>query len=246
MMDRLLASLMFFTRLPFWKLKTVPSECFKKVVVYWALAGWFIGGLMASVYYIAVQFLNPELSWGIAIITRLLITGAMHCDGLADFLDGFGGGTTRERILMIMKDSHIGTYGVIGLVLYFLLLWQVGTLPPGLVIVLIFCGNTWPRFVSSQVINLLPYARKEEESKAKVIYDRMSIGEWCFSLITGCISIMMLPMDLLGALIAPPVIAVVLIWLMNRKIGGYTGDCCGALFTLTELGFYLTALALWY
>ncbi len=244
-MNRLLASLIFFTRLPFWRLKSVPSECFKKVVVYWALAGWFIGGVMAATYYIGIQFLSPGLSWGIAIIARLLITGAMHCDGLADFLDGFGGGTTRERILAIMKDSHIGTYGVIGLVLYFLLLWQVGSLPPVLVVILILCGNTWPRFVSAQVINILPYARKEEESKAKVVYDRMSAGEWCFALITGCAAVPLLPVSLMWALLAPVIVAAALIWLMKKKIEGYTGDCCGALFTLTELGFYLTALAIW-
>ena len=245
-MDRLLASLMFFTRLPLWRLRTVPSECFKKVVIYWSLAGWIIGGMMAAVYYLCTFFLSFELSWGVAIITRLLLTGAMHCDGLADFLDGFGGGTSRERILAIMKDSHIGTYGVIGLILYFILLWQVGTsLPPLSVVVLILCGNTWPRFISSQVINLLPYARKEEESKAKVVYDRMTVGEWCFALITGCVAIPLLPHEIMVALITPVVIAALLIWLMYRKIGGYTGDCCGALFTLTELSFYITVIAIW-
>ena len=52
------------------------------------------------------------------MLSRILLTGALHEDGLADFCDGFGGGTTRERILSIMKDSHIGTYGVIGLICY--------------------------------------------------------------------------------------------------------------------------------
>lgn len=64
------------------------------------------------------------------MITRLLITGCLHEDGLADFFDGFGGGTSRERILAIMKDSHIGSYGVIGLIFYFGLFYLlVSSLP---------------------------------------------------------------------------------------------------------------------
>src|SRR5574344_2931621 len=62
------------------------------------------------------------------LFRSLLLTGALHEDGFADFCDGFGGGTDRGKILVIMKDSHIGTYGVIGLVLYFLLLWNVWVL----------------------------------------------------------------------------------------------------------------------
>ena len=66
-----------------------------------------------------LDYRRNSLAWIIAIVTRLLITGCLHEDGFADFLDGFGGGTTRERVLAIMKDSHLGTYGVIGLIAYF-------------------------------------------------------------------------------------------------------------------------------
>ena len=103
------------TRLPFWKIKEVPAECFKHVVPYWPLVGWLTGGVMAAVLWLAGQIMPMSLAWILALIARLLVTGCLHEDGLADFLDGFGGGTTRERTLAIMKDSHIGSYGVIGL-----------------------------------------------------------------------------------------------------------------------------------
>ena len=103
-----------------------------------------------------------------ALLARLLVTGALHEDGLADFCDGFGGGTSREKILSIMKDSHIGTYGVLGLLFYFGLLWNLlSTLSLSLACMAVASGDAWSKFCSAQIINILPYARKEEESKAK-------------------------------------------------------------------------------
>ena len=116
MTDRLWASLMFFTRLPFWRIRQVDAECFKHVVDYWPFVGWLTGGTAALVFWLVSGILPVTTAALAAIGTRLWLTGALHEDGLADFCDGFGGGTTRERTLAIMKDSHIGTYGVLGLV----------------------------------------------------------------------------------------------------------------------------------
>ena len=165
------------TRLPFWKIKEVPAECFKHVVPYWPLVGWLTGGVMAAVLWLAGQIMPMSLAWILALIARLLVTGCLHEDGLADFLDGFGGGTTRERTLAIMKDSHIGSYGVIGLTCYFLLLLQLHHLPLELLCILVLCGDCWSKFCASQIVNYLPYARKEEESKNKAVYNRMNRHE---------------------------------------------------------------------
>ena len=130
MTDRLWASLMFFTRLPFWRIRQVDAECFKHVVDYWPFAGWLTGGTAALVFWLVSGILPIATAALAAIGTRLWLTGALHEDGLADFCDGFGGGTTRERTLAIMKDSHIGTYGVLGLVFYIgLLISLISALP---------------------------------------------------------------------------------------------------------------------
>ena len=121
-MLRILAAFIFFTRLPFWRLAEVPSEYFKNVVSRWALVGWLTAGLSVIVLYTASLILPASVAVLLAIVTRLLITGCLHEDGLADFFDGFGGGTSCERILSIMKDSHIGSYGVIGVILAVLLI----------------------------------------------------------------------------------------------------------------------------
>ena len=115
---RLLAAFIFFTRLPFWKIRQVPADCFKHVVPYWPLVGWLTGGIMAVSLWLAAQVLPLQVAWLVAIGMRMLATGCLHEDGLADFCDGFGGGTNRQQTLTIMEDSHIGTYGVIGLIGY--------------------------------------------------------------------------------------------------------------------------------
>ena len=240
----LLAAFIFFTRLPFWRLKEVPSECFKHVVPYWPWVGWLTGGLMAMVLGLGSQVMPVSLAWILAIVTRLLVTGALHEDGLADFFDGFGGGTTRERTLTIMKDSHIGTYGVIGLIVYFLLMLELRHLPVPVLCTLVVCGDCWGKLCASQLINFLPYARKEEDSKAKVIYHRMSRKELFFCIAGGVLPLLLLPSSLWLALIAPCLVLAFLIRMMKRRLQGYTGDCCGATFLMCEMAFYLSALIL--
>ena len=234
---------MFFTRLPFWRIKQVDAEHFKHVVPFWPLAGWLTGSIMVCVLWLAGQFMAISMAWMVAIVTRLLLTGCLHEDGLADFCDGMGGGATRDRILMIMKDSHIGTYGVIGLIIYFLLLTQMSALPLELLCGVVFAGDCWSKFVSSHIINILPYARKEEDAKNKTIYQRMSAIEAFIGALLGTIpAVVFLPKTFWPALLAPVVVFILLVWLMKRRIQGYTGDCCGALFLISELSYLLVCL----
>lgn len=245
-MNNILAAFIFFTRLPFWKIKKVPAESFKHVVPYWPLTGWLTGGIMAGVLWLAGQVMPVSLAWIIAIITRLLITGCLHEDGLADFFDGFGGGTTREKILSIMKDSHIGSYGVIGLILYFLLLFQLNSLPLNFLCILVFSGDCWSKLCASQIINYLPYARKEEDSKAKIVYNRMSCAELLTAIVCGVIPfVWLLPLKVWPATFFPLLTFILLYRSMKHRLQGYTGDCCGAAFLLCELSFYIGSLCLY-
>ena len=218
----ILAAFIFFTRLPFWKIREVPAECFKHVVPYWPLTGWLTGGIMAGTLWLTGQILPVSLAWIIAIITR-------------------------ERTLAIMKDSHIGSYGVIGLIFYFLLLLQMRNLPLNFLCILVFCGDCWCKFCASQLINCLPYARKEEDSKAKVVYNRMSRLELISAFICGLLPfILLLPVKMWPATLFPLLAFVLLCRLMKRRLQGYTGDCCGAAFLLCELAFYIGSLVLVY
>ena len=240
-MHSILAAFIFFTRLPFWRIAQVPSESFKHVVSYWALVGWLTAGLSVFVLYISSLILPSNIALLLAILTRLLITGCLHEDGLADFFDGFGGGNSKERILSIMKDSHIGSYGVIGLIFYFGLLYTLlNSLPLTIIGSIMLVADPFSKGISSMIINCLPYVRKEDESKTKIIYNKMSSKELIYCLTATIIPLIWLPnFYYLFVLLFPLLIFTLLITLMKNKIQGYTGDCCGALFLLCELSFYL-------
>lgn len=240
-MKRVVASMMFFTRLPLWRVCSVPNEYFKRVVELWPLVGWITGAVMAMIFWLCSLIFPIPLSIIIALLSRLLLTGALHEDGLADFCDGFGAGGTREHILSIMKDSHIGTYGVLGLIFYYLIIWNcmvavsVAILP-----FVMIAADAWSKCCAAQIINFLPYCRTSEQAKNKTIYQRMGIGATILCIIFGAIPLLLIPVNYYFGCIASVLTSFLLIILMKQKIGGYTGDCCGASFLLSELAFYLT------
>ena len=238
--DRIWASFIFFTRLPFWRLHEPPRECFKAVVEHWPLVGWLTGGLMALTLWGVSQYMPYPIAVLAAIVVRLLVTGALHEDGLADFLDGFGGGNDRERILAIMKDSHIGTYGVIGLVFYFLLLAAaLCSMTPTVAAVTIFAADPFAKMVASELVMMMPYARREDEAKARMVYRKIdvkagiSLAVQGLLPIAGFIWLTGIAWELLFFI--PCIVMYFLYLLIWRRIRGYTGDCCGAVCLLVEL-----------
>lgn len=256
MFDRLFASLMFFTRLPWWRFRNVPSEAFKHTIDFWPQVGWITGGTMTFSFLLFAQVLPLSVAIILSIATRLLLTGALHEDGLADFCDGMGGGTTRERTLAIMKDSHIGTYGVLGLIVYFGLLYSIlyetaiqNSSTRMMTAATMFFADVWGKSISSFIITL-PYARDEEGAKAHVVYHTRTKKEHLLHLLR-CTSALSLPTVFLfwsgahlhcAAFFAPILVFLLLrIW-MKKKIGGYTGDCCGATFLICELSYLLMQL----
>ena len=249
--DRIWAALIFFTRLPFWRLHQPPKECYSTVVEHWPLVGWLTGGVMAAVLWLGSMVMPWTVTVCVAIVTRLLLTGALHEDGLADFFDGFGGGgSNRQRILEIMKDSHIGTYGVLGLGLYLLLLFFcLCSLTPRMAALAVLAADPYAKMVTSQLVVMMPYARREEEAKAKVIYRKITVLRGVCLAFQG-----LLPLALFiwhtGAswetLVFIPALTMYFLYLLIwRKLHGYTGDCCGAVCLLVELTFYLTLVVGW-
>lgn len=246
--DRIWAALIFFTRLPFWRLYQPPKACYETVVEHWPLVGWLTGGVMAATLYGASMVLPYQVAVLVAIVMRLLLTGALHEDGLADFLDGFGGGgNNRQRILDIMKDSHIGTYGVIGLVLYLLLLFfSLSSMSLEMAALAILAADPYAKMLTAQLVSMMPYARREEEAKAKVIYRKITLVSGVSLAVQG-----LLPIGLFvwymgivwEALIFIPALVMYFLYLLIwRRLHGYTGDCCGAVCLMVELSVYLTLM----
>ncbi len=232
---RLLAALNFFTRIPFWKLASLEASHYENIVPLWPVAGVVTGGAMAVVLYLSSFILPVNIAVLLALLSRFILTGGLHEDGFADFCDGFGGGSTgvpdkdRERTLKIMKDSHIGTYGVIGLIFYYLLIWSVMTSLSSLVslemMALCLIGvDVLSKYMSSMIVSFLSYARDVSDAKNGVVYNKG--GRPYLAMVVSVLTL------------NAPVLFFLFRW-MKRRIGGYTGDCCGATFIIMELYNYL-------
>ena len=248
--DRIWASFIFFTRLPFWRLHEPPQACYKTVVEHWPLVGWLTGGVMAAILYFGSMVMPYLVAVIVAVVVRMLMTGALHEDGLADFLDGFGGGgRDRQRILDIMKDSRIGTYGVLGLVCYELLLGAtLFSLTPEMAAFTILAADPFSKMVTSQLVMMLPYARKEEDAKSKTVYRKMdwkagiSLAIQGLLPMTGFLFLTRLPWTMI--IFLPCLVMYFLYLLIRQRLQGYTGDCCGAVCLLVELTVCLVVCSL--
>lgn len=242
--------MIFFTRLPFWRLYQPPHDSYKAVVEFWPLTGWLTAAIMAATIYFGAMVFPLPLAIVLAIIMRTLVTGALHEDGLADFIDGFGGGgSNRERILDIMKDSHIGTYGVLGLISYeALLFWALFSIGSAeLAALAVIAADPYSKMLSGQLIQMMPYARRAEEAKNKVVYRKVSIVSGILlaiqGLAPGLVVLLFTPLGAMGhwelLIFVPCLVMYFLYLLIWRRLHGYTGDCCGAVCLLVELSVYV-------
>ena len=196
---------------------------------------------MAATLWVGSMYLPYIVAVLLAIAVRLLVTGALHEDGLADFVDGFGGGgSDRERILTIMKDSHIGTYGVLSLIFYEMLLAAtLFSMKPNMAALAILVATPYARMLAAQLIMMMPYARREEEAKAKMIYRKISwqagIGLAIQGLLPMVAFLWWTRISWEMVIFVPCIVFYFLYMLIWNKLRGYTGDCCGAVCLLTEL-----------
>ncbi len=244
-MKSLFAAIILFTRLPLWRIVRVDKKQYTEALLYWPLIGFLTGLTTWGTLYLASLVMPLLPACVIAVIARLLLTGGLHEDGLADFFDGFGGGQDKSSILRIMKDSHIGSYGTIGLILYFLLYVSLFSSFYSLAIPGVIIGaDVGSKFCTSVMINTLSYARTEEESKIKILYRKIRFYEF-IPVALICLTVLWLMATPFLAFIPPILLLIGLRWYFKRKIGGYTGDCCGASVLLAEQFFYISAIAVY-
>ena len=229
--------------------------------------GWLVGALVAAFTALLLVGLPDggysalvAAVWGTAF--GVLITGAFHEDGLADVADGLGGSPDRERALIIMKDSRVGAFGAIAMVLVLLakvsLLALLGSLSTLLLCTALFVAHvvsrTWPLLL----IRLMPHVGDVAGSKSKPLADQingtslLSAFIWCFGALAlvvyaqGATNFIVEESDsvaLLWALVvalAASGVAFLVMWRWFwKRLQGFTGDCLGATQQLCELAFYL-------
>ena len=241
---RFFASALFFSRIPVPFGKSIKEKHFQKAIRYFPWIGFIISSFIAVIMYYSCLLLPKPIVILLGLTINTLLTGALHEDGLADVCDGFGGGYNRQRIIEIMKDSHIGTFGVIGLVLSFLFRYAaLSEMPRYFLAVFFIAGNTLSRFTLVTVMQHFPYVGSYESSKARTVIGKISTTDLLIAAIP-IIPAFLLTENIYCLLFIIPV------WItkafmanyFNHKIGGYTGDCMGAIQQITEIIFYITAL----
>jgi adenosylcobinamide-GDP ribazoletransferase len=193
--------------------------------------------------------LPPHVAVLLSIAATAWLTGAFHEDGLADAVDGLGGSFDRDRALEIMRDSRIGTYGTLALVLVVgVKTLTLADFPPLVAAGLIVAAHAASRACAVGIMASLPYVRADA-SKAKPLVQQVSATTVGIAIATGAatlagVALLGLAVALAAALSAA---VVTLLWRrkLNARLGGYTGDCLGATQQLVEASIYVAALAAW-
>lgn len=240
-MYKFIFSFQFLTIFPLKTRKTPDTDTISGSVIYFPLVGLILGLILAGLnnFFLFLNF-TPLLTSIILVIALIILTGGLHLDGLADTFDALGSFKDRESCLRIMKDSHIGTMGVLSLISIILL--KVGLLScldsnVRNVALILMC--TISRWSLSLPMWRFPYAR--EEGKGKVFFEGMNskifLGASSIALV--CAAYIFRLKGILIFLIAG-IFAYIFSWFISRKIGGITGDILGAINEISEVFVLLT------
>lgn len=237
----------YFTRLPVPAWVGYSADAQAASARYFPALGWVVGGLSAGVFWLALRIWPESIAVALAVLAGIYLTGGFHEDGLSDTADGLGGGWDKARILEIMKDSRVGSYGVLALwsALTLKTLTLVELVAHGLPLVLL-AGHVVSRFCALLLMAGLEYARSDASSKAGAVAHRLGSGKVLFGLafVLPCLAFLPWPAALAGIFLAL-LLSAVLAAKFKRWLGGYTGDCLGAVQQVSEIGFYLGVLAGW-
>ena len=248
-------ALMFLTRLPVSQFADHNPAYLEKASKYFPVVGWIVGSISAIALLLCSAFTSIEIAVLISLIAGILTTGAFHEDGFADCCDGFGGGWTKEKILDIMKDSRLGTFGTIGLVsilsMKFLLLRDIfvswSPLLSNLVLVsFIIAAHSISRLMPIAAIQFSKYVYREDETKSKPLAsNKLRSGELVLAIVSAALPMLCLPFSFLLAIPVMLIGTILMIRYFEKWIGGYTGDCLGAIQQVSEILFYFSCLLLW-
>lgn len=235
----LLSAIQFLTRLPLPAFDYRPDSL-SSSVKFFPLVGALIGGLAVLLSKFSIHHLPRLVSALVVLVFLVLITGALHEDGLADTADGFGGGHTREKILLILRDSRIGSYGATALCLSLVgRLLLISSLPLDHITSYLIVANVLCRWTILPLSYFLRAARDDDGQGARIA--RLTTRS---SLVMGTVFAFALAGDLLRWRAFVPLVVAILITLLSgyfysRKIGGITGDCFGATTQMTEIAIYM-------
>jgi adenosylcobinamide-GDP ribazoletransferase len=232
----------FLTRLP------MPSAAFRSDALsrsarFFPVVGLAIGLGASLLFRLLMPRLNRPITALLIVTYLVIITGGLHEDGLADAADGFGGGWKREQILTIMRDSRIGSFGTIALVLSLLArCFLLSALPANRFTAFVISAQVLCRWTTLPLSHFLRPARGEDGQGARIA---QKVSGASFTVGTS-FALGIIAYALRTAFWIPFLIASVITGLSalyySCRIGGVTGDCFGATNQLTEIAIYLSGV----
>lgn len=247
----LLVAIQFLTRIPVPSFEHYDPQWLHQSSRYFPVVGLLVGVLCALVFWLTSWLFDPLVAAVASTVFGIKLTGAFHEDGLADTCDGLGGGLTRARTLEIMKDSRLGTYGVLGLISALLLkITLLASLPVPIAIMALIIAHSASRLLCISLIALLPYGGEIEHAKAKPMAQQLTRRQALFA--SGWVIVAIV----LVVILLPSAVQLISIWhailalllaliatdymrrLLRRRLEGYTGDGLGATQQLSEIAIY--------
>lgn len=244
-LEAFLGAVRFFTRIPVPRWVGHSEEGLNRSARYFPFVGLLVGGFAALAFWLTDMLWPKSVAIVLSMAASIYLTGAFHEDGLSDMVDGLGGGWDKARILEIMKDSRVGSYGVVAVVIAllgkFVLLSELSALWLPAILV---TGHAVSRLCSTSLLLTMEYVREDAESKSKPLAKRLPADGFILAAALIFPACLLLPPS---AIMAGSALAgVVTLWLsgiLSRNLGGYTGDCLGGVQQVSELAFYLGVLA---
>jgi adenosylcobinamide-GDP ribazoletransferase len=238
-----LTAIMFFTRIPVPEI-FYSEEKLNKSSKYFPLVGILIG-LIASLSFMLASFIfSKEISILISILLTVIITGGFHEDGFTDFIDGIGGGYTKEKIILIMKDSRIGAFGAMAIFFMFSFkFFLIKDIPEKLIPFALVLANSISRLNSISILMSLNYL--SEDGKSKPLATRMSLSDFILCFVFGVLPVFLF-FNLYILILFPILIfcRYLFILYLKKNIGGYTGDTLGAFQVISEILVYFSLIGL--
>ncbi len=240
----LLTAVQYFTRIrvPAW-VGHAPQRL-TGAVRYFPAVGLVVGASGAAVLWLTSQVLPAPLPAILSTAVTVLMTGAIHEDGLADTCDGLGGGATRERALEIMKDPRIGVFGTIALILVLLLkIATLSLMPLWTALAALVAAHAFSRFCAVLMVFAGTYVGSAERSRAAPVVERVKVVDVIVAAVFGLPALALCGVGAIAAIIVALALLGLLFRWCVRRIGGYTGDTLGAAQQVTEIGCYVALLA---
>lgn len=238
--------LTFMTRIPLPIRFDIKERDFIRGIYWMPVIGVLIGGLLYGLYCLIQGWMAPMIVAIILVVGYIVISGGLHIDGLADTMDALGSNRDRERMLDIMKDSRIGTFGVLAIVLYCLMMSGLLMERPALCLVFPMAGRLCGMFSAA----ISSYARSSgmgraivEETKARhvvigsLVYFAVLAGLYLLGWTAETVIM------LLGAFLIAIAFAGWVTYRIGRKLGGITGDVMGMVIETSQIVFLLAAYA---